>query len=33
VSAWIWDAFHRETPNQLLLFRRVLRSASPIDSG
>jgi hypothetical protein len=33
VSAWIWDAFHRETPNQLLLFRRMLRSAASIESA
>jgi hypothetical protein len=33
VSTWIWDAFHRETPNQLVLFRRVVTSARPIVGG
>ena len=33
MSAWIWDAFHRETPNQLMLFRRTVHSDSPIQSG
>lgn len=32
-GAWIWDAFHRETPNQLLRFRRVLGLERPAVSG
>jgi hypothetical protein len=33
VSNWIWDAFHRETANQLLLFRRVVHGDGPIVGG
>jgi hypothetical protein len=33
MSRWIWDAFHRETPNQLLLFRRTVTAAAPLVSG
>ena len=33
MTAWIWDAFHRETPNQLLEFRRVVEADDPIVDG
>jgi hypothetical protein len=33
VSRWIWDAFHRETPNQLLLLRRVVTADTALVSG
>jgi hypothetical protein len=33
VTAWIWDAFHRETPNQLVLFRRVVEADAPLVAG
>ena len=32
-GAWIWDAFHRETPNQLMLFRREAELAAPAIDG
>lgn len=33
MSRWIWDAFHRETPNQLLLLRRTVTADAPLVSG
>jgi len=33
MTSWIWDAFHRETPNQLVLFRRVVDADAPIVDG
>jgi len=33
MTAWVWDAFHRETPNQLVLFRRVVEAGAPIVDG
>ncbi|MFC8731072.1 hypothetical protein ACFT5B_01260 [Luteimicrobium sp. NPDC057192] len=33
MTAWIWDAFHRETPNQLVLFRRVVEADAPLVDG
>lgn len=32
-GVWIWDAFHRETPNQLMLFRRTVELAAPAVDG
>jgi|GEM_PF-6053510 len=33
MTSWIWDAFHRETPNQLVLFRRVVEAGVPLVDG
>jgi hypothetical protein len=30
---WIWDAFHRETPNQLMLLRRVVQLERPVSDA
>ncbi len=33
MSTWIWDAFHRQTPNQLLLLRRIVTCDDALVAG
>ncbi|MGC5165246.1 hypothetical protein [Luteimicrobium sp. DT211] len=33
MTAWVWDAFYRETPNQLVLLRRVVDADAAIVDG